>query len=108
VLLESAVDNSEKTRLLIIANQNEHGAIRYLLNDSNDKQIDLTTPKDAAATELRVDRYDEVYLDGAIDGGVRRELDSYISTKIQNDKQSKPVAYRVFDLSAKVGSRVEY
>lgn len=109
ILLEAAIDSSESERILIITNQLEHDALSFLLNDSRlMKSIDLMNPNEGAKLSNLAAKYDQVFLDGNVTQGARTKLDNYISVTITSDKQSKPIAYRVYDLSTKVGSSEQY
>ena len=98
-ILETAIERRDQDRILIVTNSEEHRTMRFLLNDARDtKQIDLFSIGQANTIQALESRYDWVYLDGDVEDGIKTVLDEYISEKIQSDRESKPVAYRLYDL----------
>ena len=104
-LLERHIDNASAERVLIVTRQSEHRALRFLLNDSSvGRSIDIIDPAEGDRLTNFPTRYDVVYLDGNVDGDLKRRLDAYISETIENERLSRPISYRVYDLSTKVGT----
>ena len=108
-LLESHLDLSGAERILIVASASEHPALAFLLNDSAvGRAIDIIDVDEGERLTNFPTRYDSVYIDGNNTGELKQRLDSYISEAINNDRESRPIAYRVYDLKTKVGYAVNY
>ncbi len=102
-LLEDRVEADGRERVLIVTREEEHPALAYLLNDAQtNRQIDVINPEEGARLSNFAAKYDVVYVDGEVSGGIKTKLDNYISETIRNDRESRTVAYRIYDLSTKV------
>lgn len=103
VLLEHAIQQDSRQAILVITRESEHSALAFLLNDEvTGRQIDVITPDEASQLTNIATKYEVAYMDGAVQGIIKAQLDTYISETITNDRQSRPIAYRVYDLSAQV------
>ena len=102
-LLEEHIEASTTERILVITAELEHQALAFLLNDAGEgRSIDIVNPTEGAVLTDITNRYDVVYLDGTVEGQLKTTLDAFISETIDNERQTRPIAYRVYDLSTKV------